>query len=63
MVGRLLGDIEAMSLVRVSPVAREDLAEDWIQRFLDASVLLSVCCSSTKEEIVTHGGLMCQPLR
>lgn len=37
MVRGLLGDIVASSMIWVVPVAREGLAQDWIQGFLDAS--------------------------
>lgn len=38
VVRRLLGNVVTAGSIRVVPVAGEDLAQDWVQRFLDASV-------------------------
>lgn len=42
VVGRLLGDVVAFCVVWEFPVAGESFAQDWVEWFLDSSVLLSV---------------------
>ena len=37
MMGCLFGNVVATSFVGVVPVAGEDFAQNWIQRFLDSS--------------------------
>ena len=48
---RLLGDVVALRAIRVIPPACENLAQDGVEWFFNASVALSsACCMSSREE-------------
>jgi hypothetical protein len=42
VVRRLFGDVVPLRAVRIVPVTSEDLAEDWVERFLDTPTCTSV---------------------
>jgi hypothetical protein len=63
VVRSLLGDVVSTRVVGVVPVSGKGLAEDGVERLLDATVwwLAADCCWFEQKQ--THGGLMCHPLR
>lgn len=63
VVRSLLGDVVSTRVVGVVPVSGKGLAENRVERLLDATVwwLAADCCWLEQKQ--TYGGLMCHPLR
>lgn len=63
VVRSLLRDVVSTCVVGVVPVSGKGLAEDGVERLLDAAATLLAADSLWIEQGQTHGGLMCHPLR
>jgi hypothetical protein len=63
VVRSLLGDVVSTRVIGVIPVSSKGLAEDGVERLLDAAACLLAADCRWLEQRQTHGGLMCHPLR
>jgi hypothetical protein len=63
VVRGLLGNVVSTRVIGVVPVSGKGLAEDGVERLLDAAVYLLAADCCWMEQKQTHGGLMCHPLR